>query len=73
MGLVEQTKIIPGALEFKKEGSQNVCQTESPHLFLYLNTPHHILVHIVLTKLGQCVSKIFAVFFSHSSNIAKDV
>jgi hypothetical protein len=34
MGLVEQTKMIPWALEFKKEGLQNVCQTESPHLFL---------------------------------------
>jgi 23S rRNA pseudoU1915 N3-methylase RlmH len=54
MGLVEQTKIILGGLEFKKRGvTEHLPNRKSTPFSLSKHSTPHILVHIVLTKCGK--------------------
>jgi hypothetical protein len=54
MGLVEETKIILGGLEFNKRGvTEHLPNRKSTPFSLSKHSTPHILIHIVLTKCGE--------------------
>jgi hypothetical protein len=54
MGLVEQTKIILGGLEFNKRGvTKRLPNRKSTPFSLSKHSTPHILIHIVLTECGE--------------------
>jgi hypothetical protein len=76
MGLVEQTKIILGGLEFKKRGAtEGLPNRKSTPFSLSKHSTPHISTHCPYKmwrkKTGQnWVSKVLAIF-SHSRNMTK--